>query len=143
MEKVCRKPAVKSSTICIFDLVNSPRNPMYVWDFWKQVVFKRDHEKGNLIFSFASSHFVWTKFWKEKTPRTSYQSLWVTRHAYKNSFFSLTLWIWKLWTEKGKNDNRLNKEWEKTFFKICEMLFFSKICKIEDTSFKLEYSGSY
>ena len=27
----------------------------------------------------------------------------------KNLFFGLTLWIWKLWKEKGKNDKRLNK----------------------------------
>ena len=42
-------------------------------------------------------------------PGTSYQSLSVARHAYKNCFFGLTLLIWKLQKEKGKNDKRLNK----------------------------------
>ena len=68
MEKVCRKPAVKTSSIYLFNLVNSPKQVMHVWDFWKQVVLKRDHEKGNLIFSFAHSHFLWEKLWKAKMP---------------------------------------------------------------------------
>ena len=62
MEKVYRKPAVKTSSMYLFNLVNSPKQPTHVWDFWKQVIFKRDHEKGDLIFSFAPSHFLWTKF---------------------------------------------------------------------------------
>ena len=58
------------------------------------VIFKTkwDHQKENLIFSFAPScHFLWTKFWKAKMPVTSYQSLWVAIHAYKYCFFGLIL----------------------------------------------------
>ena len=109
MEIVYRKPAVKTSSMHLFDLVNSPKQPTHVWDFWKYVIFRRDHEKGNLIFSFAPSHFLWTKFWKAKMPGTSYQALWIARHAYKNSFFGHTLWIWKLWKEKKKT----TKDWIK------------------------------
>ena len=32
---------------------------------------------------------------------------------------------------------------KKTFFKIFKMLSYGKIWKIEDTSFKFEYSDSY
>ena len=35
MEKVCRKPVVKTSSMHIFHFVNSPKQPMHVWDFWK------------------------------------------------------------------------------------------------------------
>ena len=69
MEKVCRKPAVKTSSMRLFNLVNCPKQPMHVWDFWKF------HEKGNLIFSFAPRDFLWGKCWKVKMPGTSYQSL--------------------------------------------------------------------
>ena len=139
-EKVCRKPAVKTSSMRLLNLVISPKQSMHIWEFWKQVIFKRDLEKGNLIFSFALSGFLWAKFWKAKMPGTSYQSLWVARHAYKNSFFGLTLLIWKLWKEKGKNNKRLNTG--KKIFKIIKMLSFGKIWKIEDASFTFEYSDS-
>ena len=105
MEKVYRKPAVKSSSMYVFNLVNNPEQPTHVWDFRKYVIFKRDHEKDNLTFSFAPGHFLWTKFLKAKSPGTSYQSLWVEGLTYKNSFFGLTLWIWKLEREGKKREN--------------------------------------
>ena len=46
MEKVCRKPVVKTCSMHLFHLVNSPKQPMHVYDFWELVIFKRDHEKG-------------------------------------------------------------------------------------------------
>ena len=61
-------------------------------------------------------------------PGTSYQSLWVAGHAYKNSIFGLTLWIWKLWKEKGKTA----KDWINKGKKFFKMLSFGKIYKIED-----------
>ena len=33
LEKVCRKPAVKTSSMRLFNLVNSPKQPTHVWDF--------------------------------------------------------------------------------------------------------------
>ena len=58
MEKVYRKPAVKTSFMHLFNVVNNPKQPTHIWDFWKQVIFKRDHEKGNLIFFFFFLHPV-------------------------------------------------------------------------------------
>ena len=87
MEQVYRKPAVKISSICLFNLVNSQKYSTHVWDLWKQAIFKRYYEKGNLIFPFTPSHFIWTKCWKAKPPETS---------------FGVTLWIWKLEREGKK-----------------------------------------
>ena len=39
---------------------------------------------------------------------TSYQSLSVAKDVNKNSFFRMTLSIWKLWKEKKKTDKTLN-----------------------------------
>ena len=75
MEKVCRKPAIKTRSMCLFNLINSPKQPMHVWDLWTKVIFKRNHEKGNLIFSFAASDFLRRKFWKAIMPGTSYRSV--------------------------------------------------------------------
>ena len=75
MEKVCRKPAIKTRSMWHFNLENSPKQPMHVWDFWKKVISKRHHEKGNLNFSFAPSDFLRRKFWKAKMPGTSYRSV--------------------------------------------------------------------
>ena len=73
-------------------------------------------------------------------PGTSCQSLfWVARHAYKNSVFGLNLSIWKIWREKGKKGQKIESiEGEKQFSKFYNV-FFCKIWKIEDTSFKFEY----
>ena len=57
MEKVHRKLAVKTSSIPFFNFVNSPKQPMHVWDFEKQKCL----ELVTSLFEFA-------------------------RHAYKNSF---------------------------------------------------------
>ena len=40
----------------------------------------------------------------QKSPGTSYLSLLVAKHVYKNLFFGLALWIWKL-ERKGKKQN--------------------------------------
>ena len=104
MEKACRKPAVKSSSMRLFNLVISPKQPAHLWDFQKKIFFKRDREKVNLIFAFAPSDFLRTKFWKAKMPGTSYQSLWLSIHACKNSFFGLTREkkTTKDWVNRGK-----------------------------------------
>ena len=50
MAKVCRKPAVETSSIRLFNLVNSQNHPTHVWDFWKWLIFKRDHKKVTWFF---------------------------------------------------------------------------------------------
>ena len=119
MEKVCKKPAAKTSSTRLFNLGNSPKQPMHWWDFWKKIIFKGDHEKGNLIFYFAPSDFLWRKFWKAKMPETSYQSLELQGMLRKNGNF------------------------EKRFSKFLKCFFWGKIWKIEDTSFVFEYPDSY
>ena len=129
MEKVCRKPAVKASSMWLFNLVNSPKQPMHVWDFWKKYLFKRDHEKGNLCFSFASSDFLWRKFWKGKMPGTNYWSLELQDILTKREGKKTT----KDWINRGK----------KLFSKFLKCFFFGKIWKMENASLIFEYPHSY
>ena len=90
MEKVRREPVVKTSSMRIFNLVNT-QSSQCIYEIFENKLFLKDHEKDNLIFSFTPSDFLWTKFWKAKIPETSYQSFWVATHACKNFFFGLTL----------------------------------------------------
>ena len=98
MEKVCRKSIVKTSFMRIFNLVNSPKQSMHIWDIWKYVFFERDHVKGNLIFSFPPCEFLWRKFWKAKMPRISYQSIELQDILTKREGKKLT----KDWINRGK-----------------------------------------
>ena len=143
MEKVCRKPAVKTSSIYLFNLVNSPKQVMHVWDFWKQVLLKRDHEKGNLIFSFAHSHFLWAKLCKAKMPELVTSVFELQEMLTKIPFLVLPFESGNCRKRREKN----TKDWiirmKKTFFKIFKMLSYGKIWKIEDTSYNFEYSNSY
>ena len=129
MEKVCRKPAVKASSMWLFNLVNSPKQPMHVWDFWKKYLFKRDHEKGNLCFSFASSDFLRRKFWKGKMPGTNYWSLELQDILTNREGKKTT----KDWINRGK----------KLFSKFLKCFFFGKIWKMENASLIFEYPHSY
>ena len=72
--------------------------------------FKRDHEKGNLIFSLAPSPFYGQDYEKQKGRGTSYLSLWVAKHVYKNSFFGQALWIWKLGKKGKKTKHWISQE---------------------------------
>ena len=83
------------------------------------------------------------KISRAKMPGTSYESLWVARHTCKNSFFGFTRWIWKMERKGKKTIEDWLKRMKKTFFKVFKMLSYGKMWKIEDTSFKFEYSDSY
>ena len=100
MEKVCKKSARKTSPICT-SLVNSPKQPVDVRDFWKKVVLKETLKKVTLFFPLHPVPFYEQDYEKQKRPGTSYLSLWVAKYVYKNSFFGQALWNWKL-ERKGK-----------------------------------------
>ena len=104
MEKVCKTSAVKTSPILLFNFCKYPKTANTCKRLLEISYFKRDHEKGNLIFSFAPSPFYGQDYEKQKGRGTSYLSLWVAKHVYKNSFFALAHWIWKL-ERKGKKQN--------------------------------------
>ena len=63
-------------------------------------------KKVTLCFPLQS--FLWTRLWTMEKAGTSYQSLSVAKDVNKNSFFRMTLSIWKLWKEKKKTDKTLN-----------------------------------
>ena len=60
MEKLYRKSVVKTSPISVFNYgkesktTNACKKPLEI------SYFKRNYEKGNLIFSFVPSPFLWT-----------------------------------------------------------------------------------
>ena len=97
-------------------------------------------KKVTCFFSFEPSDILWRKFSKAKMPGTSYQSLELHNMLTKIPFLVLPFKSGSCGKRKKKNNKRLNKLREKTFSKFFEMLSFGKI---EDTSFKFEYSDSY
>ena len=142
MEKACRKPAVKSSSMRLFNLVISPKQPAHLWDFQKKIFFKRDREKVNLIFAFAPSDFLRQNFEKQKclelvTSLFDLQYMPAKIPALVLPFESENC------GEGKKNYKRLSKWRQKTFFKIFKMLSSGKIWKTKDASFKFKYSDSY
>ena len=72
MAKVCRKPAVETSSIRLFNLVNSQNHPTHVWDFWKWLIFKRDHKKVTWFFPLDPVTFYGQNV-EQQMPGTSYQ----------------------------------------------------------------------
>ena len=62
MGKVCIKPTLKTNSIPLFNFGKQLETAKACMRFLKIKYFKRGHEKGNFIFSFAPSHFLWTKF---------------------------------------------------------------------------------
>ena len=87
MKDVCRISAVKHSPIPLFNFGKQPKTANAYMRVLKKSCFKRDHEKGKLIFSFASSPFLWAKLRKTKGPGTSYQSFRVAKHAQEKFLF--------------------------------------------------------
>ena len=71
MQKTCNKNQFHVP----FQFGKQPKTTIACMRFLKKVIFKRDHEKGNLIFSFAPSDILRRKFWKAKMLGTSYRSL--------------------------------------------------------------------
>ena len=61
MEKVCKKSTVKTSPIPLFNFGKYPKTANTFKRILEISYFKRDHEKSNLIFSFAPSPFLWTR----------------------------------------------------------------------------------
>ena len=57
MEKVWRKSAIKTIPIPLFKFGKQPKTTNTFKRLLEISYFKRDHEKGNLIFSFAPSTF--------------------------------------------------------------------------------------
>ena len=66
MKKICKKSAVKTSPIPNFNFGKQPKTANICKRLLEISYFKRDHEKGNLIFSFALSPFLWTRLSKTK-----------------------------------------------------------------------------
>ena len=58
-------------------------------------------KKVTWFFPLLSFPFYGQDYQKQKRHENSYLSLWVAKHVYKNLFFGLALWIWKL-KRKGK-----------------------------------------
>ena len=50
MEKICRKPAIKTSSMCLFNFANSPKQPLHAWDFWKKLFLKEIMKKVTWFF---------------------------------------------------------------------------------------------
>ena len=61
MEKVCGKYAVKTSPIPFLNFGKLPKTANARKRLLKISYFIRDHEIGNLIFSFAPSPLLWTR----------------------------------------------------------------------------------
>ena len=64
-------------------------------------------KKVTWFFPFHPVPFYGQDYEKQERPGTSYLYLWVAKHAYKNSFFGLAHWIWKL-ERKEKENKTLN-----------------------------------
>ena len=75
MKKICKKSAVKTSPIPNFNFGKQPKTANICKRLLEISYFKRDHEKGNLIFSFAPSPFYGQDYEKQKGSGTSYLSL--------------------------------------------------------------------
>ena len=75
MEKVCKVSAVKTSPIPLFNFGKQPRTANTCKRLLEINYFKRDHEKGNLIFPFHPVPFYGQDYEKQKWFGTSYLSL--------------------------------------------------------------------
>ena len=64
-------------------------------------------KKVTWFFPLHAAPFYGQDYEKQKRSGTSYQSLWVSKHVYKNLFFGLVLLIWKL-ERKGE---KIIKHW--------------------------------
>ena len=101
MQKVCKKPAVKTSFIPFFNLVISLKQRIHVWDFWKKLFLKETMKKITWFFPLHPVTFYGENFEKQKYVEqvTSlffvYQSICVARHTYKYFFFGLKIGEWR------------------------------------------------
>ena len=81
MEKVCRKSELKTIPITLLNFGKYPKTANACKRLLKIRDFKRDHEKLNLIFSFALSN-IFRKDHK-KRPGTRYQSLFESQNMFR------------------------------------------------------------
>ena len=65
-------------------------------------------KKVSWFFPLHAVPFNGQDYEKQKRPGTSYLSLWVAKHVYKNSFFVLAFGIWKLERKGKKRKKALN-----------------------------------
>ena len=66
-------------------------------------------KKVTWFFPFHPVPFYEQDYEKQKWFGTSYLSLWIGKHVYKNSFFGLAYWTWKL----ERNVKKQNTEYLK------------------------------
>ena len=133
MEKVYRKPAVKTSPMHLFNFGNSPKQPTHVWDFRNKLFLKEIMKKVTWFFLLHPVTFYGQNFEKQKCLELVISHFELQDMLTKIPFLVLPFESGN-WNEKEKNNKRLNKWREKTFFKIFKMLSFGKIWKIEETS---------
>ena len=109
MEKICRKPAIKISSMCLFNLANSPKQPLHAWDFWKKLFLKEIMKKVTWFFPLHPVTFYGENFEKQKCLELVTSPL------------SCKTCLQK---KKGK----MSKDWinrgKKRFSKLFKMLFF-------------------
>ena len=91
----------------------------------KKRCFKRDHEKGKLIFSFASSPFLWAKLRKTKGPGTSYQSFRVAKHAQEKFLFWSGFLNLEIGKKRRKRQNIEYLIYGKSFVEEFKTIFYS------------------
>ena len=65
-------------------LVNSPKQPIHVKDFWKKVILKEIMKKVTWFFPLHPVPFHGQDHERQKRPKTSYLSLLVAKYVYKN-----------------------------------------------------------
>ena len=108
MGEACRKFAVKTSPIPLFNFGKQPKTANTYIRLLKIGCFKRDHEKGSLIFSFAPQPLFIDKIMKNKK---AWSQLPVSL-SYKPCLQKFLFWSSLLNLEtverKGKNDKALN-----------------------------------
>ena len=108
MEKVWRKSAIKTIPIPLFKFGKQPKTTNTFKRLLEISYFKRDHEKGNLIFSFAPSTFYEKQF-------TSYELV-TSLFELQNMFTKIYFWSGHLNLETGKkgkntmNSSRTKKD---------------------------------
>ena len=98
--------------------------------FNKHATYELPHELPNDLrqkLKFSRSvlfHMKTRVFLKYFVHSCSYQTLWVAKRVYKNSFFGMTLWIWKMCNEKGKKQQNIEYlKTEKSFVEEIKSIF--------------------
>ena len=104
MEKVCRKSAVKTSSIPYFNIGKYPKIANACRRLLEINYFKRGHEKVNLIFSFAPSPFLWTRLCKTK-------NVWNYLPVFElqNMFTKIHILVWPFESENWKKKRKKTK----------------------------------